>query len=201
MENTKTGLNTFLSGIYKKMALGVAVTAITSFILLSTGPGWTVLTTIFSSQWYYYGIVAIELGLLWFIQISMHKLSKEKASALFYLYAILNGLTLTGIFLIYTGSSILTAFIAAVVVFGTLAVVGTKTEKDLTGWGSFLMIGMWAVFIVSIINIFMQSSMMDMVISAVAVLVFSGLTLYDAQVYKKYYLQSEQGVDHGKMTT
>jgi FtsH-binding integral membrane protein len=201
MKNDNTGLNKFLSGIYRKMALGVGLTAVVSFVLIFTEPGWNILNFVFSSQWYFYGISAIELGLLWFIQISIQKLSKEKATILFYLYAALNGLTITGILLAYTGGSVFAAFLAAAIVFITLAVAGTRTKKNLSGWGTFLMIGMWGVFISSIINIFLGSSLMDLIVSGIAVLVFSGLTLYDAQMYKNYYLQAEKGVDHGKITT
>ncbi len=201
MKNNNTGLNEFLSDIYRKMAMGVGLTAIVSFLLIFTQPGWEILTLVFSSQWYFYGISAIELGLLVFIQMSIQKLEKTQASLLFYLYAALNGLTITGILLMYTGGSIFAAFLAAAIVFITLAVVGTRTKKNLSSWGSFLMIGMWGVFISSIVNIFLGSSLMDLIVSAVAVLVFSGLTLYDAQMYKNYFLQSEEGADHGKMTT
>jgi FtsH-binding integral membrane protein len=201
MKNNNSTLNEFLSGIYKKMALGVGLTAIVSFLLISTETGTETLNFIFSSKWYFYGISAIELGLLVFIQAAIYKLDKLQASILFYLYAALNGLTITGILLMYTGGSVFAAFLSAAIVFITLAIIGTRTEKNLSSWGSFLMIGMWGVFISSIINIFLGSTLMDLIVSAIAVLVFAGLTMYDAQMYKNYFLQSKEGTDYGKMTT
>ena len=201
MKNNNSALNIFLSGIYKKMALGIGLTAIVSFLLVFTETGWNILTLIFSSQWYFYGISAIELGLLFFIQMAINKLDNLQATLLFYIYAALNGLTITGILLMYTGGSVFAAFLAATIVFISLAVFGTRTQSNLSSWGSFLMIGMWGVFISSIVNIFLGSSLMDLIVSAVAVLVFCGLTMYDAQVYKNYFLQSQEDTDHSKMTT
>jgi FtsH-binding integral membrane protein len=209
MENTQTqtlsyvqseGLRSFFGKIYLKMTLGVLVSALVAFYVTHTAQGNEILQTIFSSKIYYYGIIGIQLGLLFGIQWGINKLSKTWAEVLFYVYAAVTGLTLSGLLLIYTGSSILSTFIAAVAVFAGLAFVGKTMKYDMSGWRVFLFTGMWGIFIVSIVNgFFVQSARIDWIMSVIAVLVFSGLTVYDAQSYKRLYLNSEQGQDLSKM--
>lgn len=211
MENTYTqaqtlshaqsdGLRSFFGKIYSKMALGVIVSAVVAFYVTQTVSGSNILQTIFSSTIYYYGIIGIQLGLLIGIQWGINKLSKQWAEILFYVYAAITGLTLSGLLLAYTGGSILSTFIAAIAVFAALAFVGKTMKYDMSGWRVFLFTGMWGVFIVSIVNgFFLQSARIDWIISIIAVLVFSGLTVYDAQSYKKMFLRSTAGQDLGKM--
>jgi FtsH-binding integral membrane protein len=198
--NQSEGLRSFFGKIYSKMALGVLISALVAFYVTSTISGFAVLEVIFSSTTYYYGIIGIQLGLLFGIQWGINKLSKRWAEILFYVYAAITGLTLSGLLLAYTGGSILSTFIASVAVFAALAFVGKTMKYDMSGWKIFLFTGMWGVFIVSLVNGFvLQSARIDWIISIVAVLVFSGLTVYDVQAYKRMYLRSEQGQDLGKM--
>jgi len=207
MENTQTlshaqsdGLRSFFGKIYKKMALGVLISALVAFYVTNTVNGSELLQTIFSSTIYYYGIIGLQLALLFGIQWGINKLSKQWAEILFYVYAAITGLTLSGLLLMYTGSSILATFIAAVAVFSGLAFMGKTMKYDMSGWRVFLFTGMWGVFIVSIVNgFFLQSANIDWIISIIAVLVFSGLTVYDAQSYKRMYINSEQGQGLDKM--
>jgi FtsH-binding integral membrane protein len=183
------------------MARGVLLTAIVSFGLVYTAPGNELLQMVFSSQIIYYGVIGIELALLFGIQWGINKLSKQWAEYLFYLYAGLSGVTLSVILLAYTGATLVSTFVAAVAIFAALAAVGKNMKYDMSGWKVFLFTGMWGVFIASIANIFLQSSRIDWIVTIIAVLVFAGLTVYQSQSYKRMYLQSEQGQDLGKMIT
>lgn len=194
------GLRSFFGKIYSKMAIGVIVSAIVAFYVTHTASGFEILQIIFSSNIYYYGILAIQLGLLFGIQWGINRLSKQWAEILFYVYAAITGFTLSGLLLSYTGGSIVSTFIAAIAVFAGLAFVGKTMKYDMSGWRVFLLTGMWGVFIVSIVNgFFLQSARIDWIISIIAVLFFSGLTVYDAQSYKKMYLQSKEDQDLSKM--
>lgn len=195
------GLRLFFGKIYSKMALGVLITAIVAFIAVHTKFGAQILNTIFSSQIFYYGIIGIQLILLFGIQWGINKLSEPQARGLFYLYSAVSGLTLSAILIIYTGATLISTFIAAIAIFAGLAMVGKNMKYDMSGWRVFLYTGMWGVFIASIANIFLASSRLDWIVTIIAVLVFSGLTVYDAQSYKKMYLNSERGVDLDKMIT
>jgi len=121
------------------------------------------------------------------IQFLIKKISPQIAMLLFFLYAGLSGVTLSGIFAVYSINSILGVFAGAIAIFAGLAVLGYTTKRNMTGLGTFLMIGVWGVFISSIVNMFLQNNLFSIVISAIAVLVFAGLTVYDNQTYKHIY--------------
>ena len=201
MENThqSEGLRAFFGKIYKRMALGVLLTALVSFFMVYTATGNQVFEWVFSSQIIYYGVIGVQLALLFGIQWGMKRLSKEWAERLFYLYAGLSGITLSVILIAYTGATLVSTFVGAVAIFAALAVLGQRMKYDMSGWGVFLRVGMWGVFVTSILNIFLQSSRIDWIVTIIAVLVFAGLTVYDNQSYKKMYLASDEGQDLGKM--
>jgi FtsH-binding integral membrane protein len=120
-------------------------------------------------------------------QILAMRLPRAFTGLLFILYAVLNGVTLSAIALLYTVDSILVIFAVSCAMFFGLALYGFTTKKDLSSWGTFLFVAMLGVFVSSIVNIFLQNSMFDIIISAIAVIVFAGLTVYDNQAYKKMY--------------
>jgi hypothetical protein len=197
--NKEPGLRNFFGKIYLKMAGAVLLTALVSFIMVYTLAGKQFFELIFSSRVVYYGIVGIQIGLLVGIQWGINRLSKKWAQALFYIYAGASGITLSVILFMYTGATLISTFVGAVAIFAALAFLGQKMKYNMSGWGVFLRVGMWGVFVTSIINIFIGSSGIDWAVTIIAVLVFAGLTVYDAQTYKKMYLASEQGQDLGKM--
>ena len=176
------------------MAAGILLSAAVAYatLLSLSSHGWA--ATLLSNKFHFYGLIAIEVALLFGIQIFIKKITPQIAMSLFFFYAALNGITMSGLFLIYNINSIIGVFAGALAIFAGLAVLGYTTKKDISGWGSFMMIGVWGVFISSIVNMFMQSDIFSMVISAVAVIVFAGLTVYDMQSYKKIYA-SVQGND------
>lgn len=193
------GLRSFFAKIYKKMAFGVLLTALVSFFMVYTATGHSLFQLVFSSNVIYYGVIGIELALLFGIQWGIKRLSKEWAERLFYLYAGLSGITLSVILVAYTGATLVSTFVGAVAIFAALAILGQKMKYDMSGWRVFLMVGMWGVFVTSILNIFLQSSRMDWIVTIIGILVFAGLTVYDNQSYKKMYLASDESQDLGKM--
>jgi len=127
------------------------------------------------------------LGLVFFISFRINRLQYTTALGLFMLYAGLLGVTLSSIFLAYTGASITRVFFVSAASFGALSLYGYTTQRDLTAIGSFLIMGLFGIIIASLVNIFLKSSGLDFVISAVGVLVFAGLTAWDTQKIKEMY--------------
>lgn len=201
MEHThqSEGLRAFFIKIYSKMAMGVLLTALVAFVMVYTSTGNQLFQTIFENKIIYYGIIGIELALLFGIQWGINKLSEKWAEILFYVYAGISGLTLSVILVAYTGATLVSTFAGAVAIFAALAILGRRMKYDMSGWRVFLFAGMWGVFITSIINIFIGSSLIDWIVTLVGILVFAGLTVYDAQSYKKMYLASSEGQSLGKM--
>ncbi|MDR0648540.1 MAG: Bax inhibitor-1/YccA family protein, partial [Synergistaceae bacterium] len=120
-----------------------------------------------------------ELGIVFYLSSRIAKLSPATASALFFVYSALNGLTIAPILLVYTGSSVASAFLSTAGMFGAMSVYGTVTKRDLSGWRSFLTMGLIGLVIASVINIFFASERAGLVIAIMGVFVFTGLTAYD----------------------
>lgn len=189
-EQQSSGMRAYFGKIYSKMALGVLITTLAALFMAFTSIGNQWFSGILQSQVLWYGFIAIELVLVFGIQWGINKLSESMAKWLFFLYALVNGITLSVIFYAYAGSLILSSFIGALVIFIVLATIGKRMKYDMSGWKTFLFAGMWGVFFTSLINIFLASSTLDWILTIAAVLVFAGLTVYDAQFYKNLYLQT-----------
>lgn len=174
-------LNAFMRGVYGWMSLGLGVTALAAFMTVSSP---AMMQFVYGNQLVFFGLIIAELVLVVTISAAIKKLSATAASGLFLLYSALNGLTLSFIFMVYTQSSIISAFVVSAGMFAAMSVYGLVTKKDLTSWGSFLFMGLIGIVIASVVNIFVQSSAMSMIISYVGVLVFVGLTAYDTQKLK-----------------
>ena len=127
------------------------------------------------------------LGLVFFISFRIDTLQYTTALTLFMVYAALLGVTLSSIFLVYTGASITRVFFISAASFGALSLYGYTTQRDLTGMGSFLIMGLFGLIIASLVNIFLKSSGLDFAISVVGVLIFAGLTAWDTQKIKEMY--------------
>lgn len=178
-----TSLSEFFAGIYTWMTVGLMLSAVFAYATISTPLGMIV----FGNPVIFYGITAIELAILFGVQFLIKKLPAELSRALFFVYAAVNGITLSYIFLVYSINSLIQVFVISAVIFGTLAIIGFRTKKDLSSWKTVLFAGMWGVFLSSLVNMFLQNSMMDMIVSGIAILVFCGLTVYDNQAYKAIY--------------
>lgn len=174
-------LNAFMRGVYQWMAGGLGLTALAAYYVASTP---AIYNLVFGNTVVLIVLILATFGLVIAISAAIHKMSAATATGLFMLYSALNGVTLSCILKIYTGTSIASTFVICAGMFGAMSVYGLVTKKDLTSWGSFLFMGLIGIVIASIVNIFLKSTAMQFVISAVGVLVFVGLTAYDTQKLK-----------------
>lgn len=173
----------FLAKVFNWMAAGLGLTALTAFLVTSSVEAQQL---IFGNRLVFYGLIFGELGLVFYITARLAKISASQATALFMLYSALNGATLSAVLLIYTSTSVASAFVVAAGMFGAMAIYGTVTKKDLTGLGSFMFMGLIGIIIAAVVNIFLNSPAVSWVISAVGVIVFTGLTAYDVQKISRY---------------
>ncbi len=176
----------FLAKVFNWMAAGLGITGIVAYITANTG----LAATIIGSPIFIILIVA-ELGLVFYLSARIAKIKAGTATGLFVGYSILNGLTLSTIFLAYTASSIAGTFFITAGMFGAMAVYGLVTKRDLSGWGSFLFMGLIGIILASIVNIFLNSSSMYWIISLIGVFIFTALTAYDVQTIKR---MGEEGI-------
>jgi uncharacterized protein len=176
----------FLAKVFNLMTVGLALTGIVAFLTASTG-----LATVIIGTPLFIVLVLAELGLVFYLSARVEKIQAGTASGLFIGYSVLNGLTLSVIFLAYTNTSIAGTFFIAAGMFGAMAVYGLVTKRDLSGFGSFLFMGLIGIIIASIVNIFLQSSSVHWMISFLGVLIFTGLTAYDVQKIKRI---GEEGI-------
>ncbi|WP_260282390.1 Bax inhibitor-1/YccA family protein [Proteus terrae] len=181
VQRTGSGLQTFMAQVYGWMTVGLLLTA---FVALYVASSEALLSMIFSSKVVFFGLIIAQLGLVFVLSGMVHKMSGAVATSLFMLYSALTGVTISSVLIIYTASSVASTFFICAAIFGALSVYGYTTKRSLTGMGSFLFMGLIGIIIASIVNIFMQSSMMSMVISYAGVLIFAGLTAYDTQKLK-----------------
>jgi hypothetical protein len=199
------GLRAYMIRIYNYMAMGVALTGIVSWITFNAAvtetAGRLVLTPF--GQMIFSGPAVLvlflgTLGLVILISWRIDRLQPATALALFMLYAGLLGLMLSSIFLTYTGTSITRVFFISAASFAGLSLYGYTTQRDLSPIGSFLMMGLIGLIIAMVVNIFLKSSGLDFVISAVGVLIFAGLTAWDTQKIKEMYDPMEDGTVVGR---
>lgn len=181
VQRTGSGLQTFMAQVYGWMTVGLLLTAFVAYYVASS---YALQDMIFSSKIVFFGLIIAQLGLVFVLSGMVHKMSGAMATSLFMLYSVLTGVTISSVLLVYTASSIASTFFICAAMFGALSIYGYTTKRSLSGMGSFLFMGLIGIIIASIVNIFMQSSMMSMVISYAGVLIFAGLTAYDTQKLK-----------------
>jgi FtsH-binding integral membrane protein len=178
----------FLKRVYGWMFVGLAVTAGVAMYVASQPD---MVQAIATNRLLFFGLVIAELGLVFWISARVGSLAPATASGLFLLYSALNGVTLSLILLMYTGASIASAFITTAGMFGVLALYGSVTKRSLAGVGQFAFMGLVGIIIASVVGFFWQNSALQFLISAIGVIVFTGLTAYDAQRLKAMALQVE----------
>ncbi len=176
----------FLAKVFNWMALGLGLTGIVAYFTAHTALGMTIIHSPI-----FFVLMLGELGLVFYLSARIQKLQASTASGLFIGYSILNGLTLSVVFIAYTNASIAGTFFITAGMFGAMAVYGLVTKRDLSAWGSFLFMGLIGIIIASIVNIFLHSSGLYWVISLIGVFIFTGLTAYDVQNIKQ---MGEQGI-------
>ena len=174
-------INAFIRSVYNWMAIGLALTGFVAFYV-ANDQGMQQL--IFGNRMIFFGLIIGELALVFTLSARVQKMQASTATALFVLYAALNGATLSFIFLVYTKSSITSTFFVCAATFVACSIYGMVTKRDLTSMGGFLTMGLIGIIIASVVNMFVRSSGMSMIISYIGVLVFVGLTAYDTQKLK-----------------
>lgn len=174
-------VNDFIRRVYNWMAIGLALTGFIAYYVANTP---ALLNLILGNRILFFGLIIAELALVFTISARVHRMKASTATALFVLYAALNGATLSFIFIIYTRSSIASTFFVCAATFIGCSIYGWTTKRDLTSMGGFLTMGLIGIIIASLVNLFIRSSAMHMIISYIGVLVFVGLTAYDTQSLK-----------------
>ena len=193
--------------VYNYMASGILITGIISLLFFklsvnTDASGAIVSLTSIGNTLFFSGfkwiVMLAPLGVVFYMSFGINKMSASKAQITFWIFAALMGLSLSSIFLLYTGTSITRVFLITSATFGAMSIYGYTTKRDLTKFGSFLMMGLIGIILASLVNIFMKSTMMHFVISILGVLIFVGLTAYDTQKIKNMYQSSDTGELIGK---
>ena len=183
-------VSAFLWKVYAWMAIGLGITAAVAF-LVSSSP--ELVRALVGNRLVFFALIIAELGLVFYLSARVEHLAPTTASGLFALYAALNGVTLSGILLAYTGESVASTFLVTAGMFGALAFFGSTTKRSLAGAGQFFMMGLVGLILASIVGIFWQNDALQFLISVVGVIVFTGLTAYDAQRLRQMALQLPAG--------
>jgi len=197
------GLRGYMIRVYNYMLSGLVLTGLAALAVMTipalqqllfavsptgrlglSGIGWIVLFA--------------PVVLVFFMSFRIHKMSVAAAQTTFWVYAGLNGLALSPILFLYTGASVAQVFFVTAATFGAMSLYGYTTQRDLTGWGSFLFMGLIGLIIASVVGFFVQSSALQFVISVAGVLIFTGLTAYDTQKIKEIYYVGDDGTVTGR---
>lgn len=207
------GLRSYMLRVYNYMAVGLGITGVVAYatyllavttvpttgaLILADGLYLTSLgETLYTSplQWV---VMLAPLAMVFFISFRVSKMSVGAAQTAFWVFAGLMGLSLSSIFLVYTHESITQVFFITAATFGAVSLYGYTTKRDLTGFGSFLFMGLIGIIIAMIVNIFLQSSALGFAISIIGVLVFTGLTAYDTQKIKEMYFEGDDTAVMGR---
>ena len=183
--------------VFVKMFVAMIVTAVSAYMVLSIP---ALAMFIFSHAWVYWGLLIGEIVMVIALSAAINKLSNVGASLLFYAYSVLNGLTMSCIMFMYTEASIALTFAITAGVFATMAIYGYVTKSDLTKFGTFMTMALFGLIICIVVNIFMQSSTMEWIISFAGVVIFIGLTAWDVQKIKRMAAMSDYS-SAGKVAT
>lgn len=196
------GLRAYMLRVYNYMLMGLALTGATAWFTLSV-PAFGALffqqtaagVSLSMLGWV---VLFAPLAMVFFLSFRIAHMSLSTAQTVFWFYAGLMGISLAPVLLIYTGASVAQVFFVTSATFGAMSLWGYTTKRDLAGFGSFLFMGLIGIIIASLVNLFLQSGTMNLVISVIGVLVFTGLTAYDTQRIKQSYYASDDGQLAGK---
>ena len=182
----------FMVRVYNWMTAGLAITGFMAFYVSNNE---TIMNIIFGNPIMPIVLMIAQIGLVFWLASRVMQMSVSQATGVFMLYAGLTGGTFSFIFVVYTSASITSTFLVTAGTFGAMSLYGYTTKKDLTSWGSFLFMGLIGIIIASVVNMFMQSNMMHMIITYAGVLIFVGLTAYDTQKIKEMNILGNEGTD------
>ncbi|OJU49017.1 MAG: hypothetical protein BGN96_11275 [Bacteroidales bacterium 45-6] len=191
----KTAQAALFKNVYSWMAMALVVTGLTAFFVANSE---TLIQTIYGNRILFYVILFSPLALVWYLSARINTLTLSTATILFIVYSVLNGLTFSFIFLVYTSSSIASTFFITAGTFAAMALIGTFTKKDLSSLGSILFMALIGLIIASVVNIFLKNEMLYWIVSYAGVLIFVGLTAYDTQKIKR--MINEHGTEVNEST-
>jgi hypothetical protein len=201
------GLRAYMIRVYNYMATGVAITGVVAYAIYAmsvvTGAdgaitGLTPFGQFIFQSAFRWVVIFAPLALVFFISARINSLSVGAAQIAFWVFAALMGASLSLIFLVYAHASIAQMFFITAAAFGALSLWGYTTNRDLSGWGSFLFMGLIGIILASVVNIFLGSGPLQFAISVIGVLVFAGLTAYDTQQIKEMYSVNDDGSVSGR---
>jgi len=187
-------VNEFIRSVYNWMAIGLGLTGFVAYYVANSP---SLVQLIFQNQILFFGLIIAELALVFTLSARVNKMQASTATALFVIYSALNGATLSFIFLAYTASSITSTFFICAGTFVACSIYGWTTKRDLTSIGGFLTMGLIGIIIATLVNMFIRSSAMSMIISYIGVIVFVGLTAYDTQHLKTMSMTQPDGLEAG----
>ncbi|MEM9583801.1 MAG: Bax inhibitor-1/YccA family protein [Pseudomonadota bacterium] len=192
-EQIDAGLRAHMNKVYGTMAVGMLITALAAWAIAG-------LSVTESGQLTSLGVALYTSPLKWLVMFAplifvfglgatINRMSAATAQVVFYVFAAVMGVSISSIFLVFTGFSIIQIFLVTAIAFAGLSLWGYTTQKDISGWGSFLIMGVIGLIVASIVNIWLASPAIMFAVSAIGVLIFAGLTAYDTQRIKNDYLQ------------
>ena len=191
-------VNSVMKSVYLKMTFAILITAFISLGTAYFAPGFA--ATLATNSWVYWGLAIAEIGIVIYLSARLNSMSSTTATLLFYVFAILNGLTLSLIYYMYTKQSIATTFFVTAGAFGAMSVYGYVTKTDLSKFGSILVMALFGLIICILVTLFMKSSTLEWIISGVGVLIFTGLTAWDTQKIKRMVELNPTAAD-GRLAT
>ena len=189
---SKTAQRALFRNVYVWMTMALAITGLVAMYMAKS---LTLLQMILGSSFGVWGLLIAEIGLVWYLSARIRQISFTTATVLFIIYSILNGATLSVIFLAYTASSIANTFFITAGTFAATGIYGYVTKKDLSSLGSLCIMGVIGLIIATVVNIFLASDALTMVISYIGVALFVGLTAYDTQKIKRLLLSNDMEVN------
>lgn len=188
---TTENVSQLFRNVFVWMAAALGLTGLTSYLVAFT----PLFYAISSNSFLFYGLMIAEIALVLFLTARVHKMSFVSASFCMALYSVLNGVTLSFLFAVYTSSSIVSTFFITAGTFAAMALVGAFTKKDLSSWSRYLLMGIVGLIIASVVNIFLRSSMMEWIVSFAGVLIFTVLTAVDTNKIKHMLMEYNGRVD------
>ncbi|MCB1444167.1 MAG: Bax inhibitor-1/YccA family protein [Methyloceanibacter sp.] len=201
------GLRAYMIRVYNYMASGVAITGIVAYAVYAmsvvtgadgTITGLTSFGNLMYASAFKWVVIFAPLAMVFFLSLRIENMSVGTAQGLFWLFSALMGASISSIFLVYAGESIARVFFITAAAFGALSLWGYTTKKDISGWGSFLFMGLIGIILASLVNLFIGSTALQFAVSVIGVLVFAGLTAYDTQQIKEMYSVQDDGTVAGK---
>ena len=188
--NAAERVSAFLRRVYGWMGAGLAITALVAFVVVGSP---ALLRVVLGNRLVFFGLIIAQLGLVFFLSGRAQSLAPSTAALLFVLYSALTGATLSVVLLAYTGESVATTFVVTAGMFAALAAFGTMTSRSLVGMGQFFFMGLIGLVLASVLGMFWHNDALQFLISVVGVLVFTGLTAYDAQRLRQMALAIPEG--------